>query len=179
MFARSLSSGRGPRRPRILRNVLLLASGAGCGLGAYHYLRASATERRKMRVAVEGVGRFFRWAISLQLILGNYYTITYAANVYRTNTVRPHQIDLMFHDLLTPKNRPGRQAKKEKKLMNIIIKPHTESQHTTKSHFSKTLQRFARSHGYSDLWPGPLIGLFFWYSAKIWPGKSVKHKINS
>ncbi len=64
------------------------------------------------------------------------------------------------------------------KMMNIIIKPQTESQHTTKSHFSKTLQRFARSRGYSDLWPGPLIGLFFWHSAKIWPRKSVKPKIN-
>ncbi len=67
--------------------------------------------------------------------------------------IRPHQIDVMFYGLLIPQKR--------KKLMNIIIKPQTESQHTTKNHFSKTLQCFARSRGYSDLWPGPLIGLFF------------------
>ncbi len=64
---------------------------------------------------------------------------------------RPHQIDLMFQGFLISKNRPGWQTKKRKKLMNIIIKPQTESQHTTKSHFSKTLQHFARSRGYSDL----------------------------
>ncbi len=48
--------------------------------------------------------------------------------------LRPHQIDFMFHGLLISKNRPGWQAKKEEKLMNIIIKPQKESQHTTKSH---------------------------------------------
>ncbi len=47
----------------------------------------------------------------------------------RSHVIRPHQIDLMFHGLIIPKTDQGGRQKKE---MNIIIKPHTESQHTTK-----------------------------------------------
>lgn len=51
---------QGVRRPKLFRRALLVATGGGCVLLGYHYLTASQTERRKMRVAVEGVGRFFR-----------------------------------------------------------------------------------------------------------------------